>query len=196
MLKGCSGSVRDRTRGLQWRSKPKTMRRSAIARPPPLLAGTVRSIGSVGQDSIQPRASLPYSANAKTGGGSSVQKKSQSRCHDATAGALWSLKTEFHTQSGRATLVDFMIPGIGAISCAFLSVSTVPWVNRLDDGRRPIAQTHHEFVAKINSTFGTNLTVADCKSLRYQRSIQTVIPGSRPAVSPWGSRRKRSVLRS
>ena len=34
-------------------------------------------------------ASLPYSA-AKTGGGSSVQKKSQSRCHDATAGALWS----------------------------------------------------------------------------------------------------------
>ena len=98
---------------------------------------------------------------AKTGGGSSVQKKSQSRCHDATAGALWSLKTEFHTQSGRATLVDFMIPGIGAISCAFLSVSTVPWVNRLDDGRRPIAQAHHEFVAKINSTFGTNLTVAD-----------------------------------
>jgi hypothetical protein len=35
-----------------------------------------------------------------------------------------------------------------------------------------------------------------CQSLRCLCSIQTVIPGSRPADSPCGSRRKRSVLRS
>ncbi len=62
------------------------------------------------------------------------------------------LETEFHTKSGRATLVDFMIPGDGAhlvriligrqgrvdfrneFVVRFNYGATVPWVNRLDDG--------------------------------------------------------------
>lgn len=62
------------------------------------------------------------------------------------------LETEFHTKSGRATLVDFMIPGVGAhlvriligrqgrvdfrneFVVRFNYGATVPWVNRLDDG--------------------------------------------------------------
>src|SRR5215468_5318740 len=62
------------------------------------------------------------------------------------------LETEFHTKSGRATLVDFMIPGDGAhlvrivvgqqgrvdfrneFIVRFNYGATVPWVNRLDDG--------------------------------------------------------------
>ena len=62
------------------------------------------------------------------------------------------LETEFHTKSGRATLIDFMIPGDGAhlvriligrqgrvdfrneFVVRFNYGATVPWVNRLDDG--------------------------------------------------------------
>jgi GH15 family glucan-1,4-alpha-glucosidase len=62
------------------------------------------------------------------------------------------LETEFHTKSGRATLVDFMIPEDGAhlvriligrqgrvdfrkeFVVRFNYGATVPWVNRLDDG--------------------------------------------------------------
>src|ERR1700756_2347750 len=62
------------------------------------------------------------------------------------------LETEFQTKSGRATLVDFMIPGDGAhlvriligqqgrvefrneFVVRFDYGATVPWVNRLDDG--------------------------------------------------------------
>jgi GH15 family glucan-1,4-alpha-glucosidase len=62
------------------------------------------------------------------------------------------LETEFHTKSGRATLVDFMVPGDGAhlvriligrqgrvdfrneFIVRFNYGATVPWVNRLDDG--------------------------------------------------------------
>lgn len=62
------------------------------------------------------------------------------------------LETEFQTKSGRATLVDFMIPGDGAhlvriligrqgrvdfrneFVVRFNYGATVPWVNRLDDG--------------------------------------------------------------
>jgi len=62
------------------------------------------------------------------------------------------LETEFQTKSGRATLVDFMIPGEGAhlvriligrqgrvdfrteFVVRFNYGATVPWVNRLDDG--------------------------------------------------------------
>src|SRR5246127_1982908 len=62
------------------------------------------------------------------------------------------LETEFQTESGRATLVDFMVPGDGAhlvrivvgqqgwvyfrneFVLRFNYGATVPWVNRLDDG--------------------------------------------------------------
>jgi GH15 family glucan-1,4-alpha-glucosidase len=62
------------------------------------------------------------------------------------------LETEFQTKSGRATLVDFMVPGDGAclvrivvgqqgrvdfrneFVLRFNYGATVPWVNRLDDG--------------------------------------------------------------
>jgi GH15 family glucan-1,4-alpha-glucosidase len=62
------------------------------------------------------------------------------------------LETEFQTDSGRATLVDFMVPGDGAylvrivvgqqgrvdfrneFVLRFNYGATVPWVNRLDDG--------------------------------------------------------------
>jgi GH15 family glucan-1,4-alpha-glucosidase len=62
------------------------------------------------------------------------------------------LETEFKTKSGRATLVDFMVPGDGAhlvrivvgqqgrvdfrneFVVRFNYGATVPWVNRLDDG--------------------------------------------------------------
>jgi GH15 family glucan-1,4-alpha-glucosidase len=62
------------------------------------------------------------------------------------------LETEFHTKSGRATLVDFMIPGDGAhlvrvlvgqqgrvdfrteFVLRFNYGATVPWVNRVEDG--------------------------------------------------------------
>jgi GH15 family glucan-1,4-alpha-glucosidase len=72
-----------------------------------------------------------------------------SRCY--RSGTL-VLETEFHTKSGRATLVDFMIPGDGAhlvrivvgqqgrvdfrneFVLRFNYGATVPWVNRLDDG--------------------------------------------------------------
>jgi GH15 family glucan-1,4-alpha-glucosidase len=89
------------------------------------------------------------------------------------------LETEFHTKSGRATLVDFMIPGDGAhlvrvlvgqqgrvdfrteFVLRFNYGATVPWVNRVEDGG-------------ISAIAGSERVVLRTPAVLYGEDLKTV----------------------
>src|SRR5438552_5638765 len=87
------------------------------------------------------------------------------------------LETEFRTKSGRATLVDFMVPGERAdlvrlligrqgrvefrteFVVRFNYGATVPWINRLDDGSlNAIAGPERLVLRTATTLFGEDLT--------------------------------------
>jgi GH15 family glucan-1,4-alpha-glucosidase len=104
------------------------------------------------------------------------------------------LETEFRTKSGRATLVDFMIPGDGAhlvrilvgqqgrvvfrseFVVRFNYGATVPWVNRLDDGGiSAIAGPERVVLRTPAALFGEDLKTVGELAIEAGQSIPFVL---------------------
>jgi GH15 family glucan-1,4-alpha-glucosidase len=120
------------------------------------------------------------------------------------------LETEFETRTGRAVIVDFMLPGDGAhllrivtgltghvefsseLVIRFDYGATVPWVNRLDDGainaiagpERLILRTPISLYGEDLKTIG-DFTVTAGESSPFVLSHESSIREPPPAIDPF-----------
>jgi GH15 family glucan-1,4-alpha-glucosidase len=120
------------------------------------------------------------------------------------------LETEFHTETGRAAIIDFMLPGDGAhlvrivtglsgrtdfrteLVIRFNYGATVPWVNRLDDGaisaiagpERLVLRTPAELRGEDLTTVG-EFTVQAGQSIPFVLSHGSPIAAPSPVIEPF-----------
>jgi GH15 family glucan-1,4-alpha-glucosidase len=113
------------------------------------------------------------------------------------------LETEFHTENGRAAIIDFMVPGDGAhlvrivtglsgrtdfrteLVIRFNYGATVPWVNRLDDGSIDAIAGAERLVLRTPAELrGEDLTTVGDFTVRAGESVPFVLSHGSPIVAP------------